>query len=220
MQLPRLIAAAAVTVLVGSLSSPALAQPGAPPPPPPPGGGGYYAQPPAPIMDDGFFYREGFTIGFGLGFGGMSSDSNVTDCSNCDYEPAAVGLDFHLGGMVNHRLALMGEYWGTFQSVEQSGRTVLGQSMLLFAAQYWVTPQLWIKGGIGIAQLSESYDDGFEGDTLEIDDGGAMMGALGYEILSSDRFSLDLQGRLGSASYDGIGDNITAGTISLGVNWY
>ncbi|HUH01329.1 MAG TPA: hypothetical protein VML75_04995 [Kofleriaceae bacterium] len=215
MKLPRLIAAAAATVLVGSLSSPALAQPGAPPPPPPPGGGGYYAQP--PVMDDGFFYREGFTLGFGLGFGGMSSDSNVTSCGNCDYEPAAIGLDFHLGGMVNHRLALLGEVWGTGQAVEQSGRTVLIQTMWMFAAQYWVTPQLWIKGGIGVAQLTASYDDGFED---EIDTGGGLMGALGYEILSSDRFSLDLQGRLGSASYDRIGDNITAGTISLGINWY
>lgn len=221
MQLPRLIAAAAATVLVGSLSSAAFAQPGAPPPPPPPGGGGYYAQPPVtPMGEDGYFYRQGFTIGFGFGVGGMSSDTNVTDCGNCDYEPAAVGFDFHLGGMVNPRLALLGELWGTVQAVEQSGRTALVQTMFLVAAQYWVSPQLWIKGGIGAAQLSLSYDDGFEGDSRELDTGGALMGAIGYEILSGERFSIDLQGRLGSASYEGLGDNITAGTVSLGFNWF
>jgi hypothetical protein len=172
------------------------------------------------MVEGGFFARQGFTIGFGFGIGGMSSDSNVTQCRNCDYEPAAVGFDLHLGGMINPRTALLGEVWGTVQSVEQSGRTALVQSMFLVAAQYWVTPQLWIKGGVGASQLSLSYDDGFEGDSTEIDTGGAVMGAVGYEILSSERFSIDLQGRLGSASYDGIGDNITNGTVSLGFNWY
>jgi hypothetical protein len=46
------------------------------------------------------------------------------------------------------------------------------------------------------------------------------MGAIGFEILSARYFSLDLQGRFLNGSYDGIDNNITAGSIGLGINWF
>lgn len=198
----------------------ALAQPGAPPPPPPPTGAGpgpgYYAE-----EEPGFFMRYGFTIGFSLGVGGMSSDSGIIEsCDNCDYQPAAVGFDAYLGGMVNPRLAIMGEVWAMGQAVESSGRTTLMQTMLLATAKYWITQQLWIKGGLGIANLSYSYDTGYDTVSDDIDAGGAIMGAIGYELLSNPRFALDLQLKGGAGTYDGIGEQVSTGLVNLGFTWF
>lgn len=202
----------------------ASAQPGGPPPPPPdhgdPGGygggyqgGGYYYAPPAPA------HRSGFTIGFGLGLGTMEDDSGPIDCYDCGYSPVAWGLDFHIGGMLSPTLALVGEIWGQAQTLD-SGGDALVQTMVLGAAQMWVTPQLWLKGGLGVANLSISYDDGYESRSDDIDSGGAIMGAIGYEILHSPQFALDLQLRLGAGFYEGIDEQISSGMFSVGFNWY
>jgi hypothetical protein len=220
----RLTTALAATAAL-LMTTNAFAQPGAPapaePPPPPsagPGGSGYYAQP--PMKGPRFHHRRGLSIGFGFGVGGMSADSGPIDCIDCDYEPAAVGFDFHIGGMINPRLALLFEVWGTGQQVTAAGDEVLVQTMVMAAIQYWVTPQLWIKGGIGASHLSLSVDDGYANDSVDIDDGGGVMGAIGYELLSGPRFAVDLQLRLGSASYDGINDQIQSGLVQIGFNWY
>lgn len=208
------------TVLVGSLLVPAvaLAQPGAGQPPPPQGG--YYGAPP-PTADGGFFMRRGLSVGFGFGLGGMSDTSGPIECGNCDYNPAAFGFDFHIGGMISPRLALLFELWANGQSLESTGTVTLMQGMAMVAAQYWVTPQLWIKGGLGASDLSISYDDGYYEPTSEaVDQGGAIMGGIGYEVMSSRRFALDIQGRLGIGTYDGIQEQITVGTIGVGFNWY
>lgn len=151
----------------------------------------------------------------------MSAESGPIDCLGCDYEPAAAGFNFHIGGMVNPRLAILFEVWGTGQQVTASGDEVLMQTMAMVALQYWLTPQLWIKGGIGGAHLSLSVDDGFgDSDSLEIDDGGAVMGAIGYELMSTRKFAIDLQLRLGSGTYDGIDDQIHSGMVQIGFNWF
>jgi hypothetical protein len=46
------------------------------------------------------------------------------------------------------------------------------------------------------------------------------MGAVGFELLSAQRFSVDLQGRLVAGSYDGIDQQITAASIGVGINWF
>jgi hypothetical protein len=210
---------AAVTLLASGV---AVAQPGSRPAPRGPAPQGYYAQSPYQLPG-GFWDRRGLSLGGGFGIGGMSSeDGGPIDCRNCNYNPASLGLDFHIGGMIDPRLALMFEYWGTFQTTEVSayGTEVLGQNLNMAALQYWVTPQLWIKGGLGIAILTQTFDDGY---TLYEDSragGVALMGAIGYEVLSARHFAIDLQLRLGSASYEGIGEQINAGTLGVGFNWY
>jgi hypothetical protein len=204
-------AALAISLLASATAS---AQPGSPPPPPPGGGGGYYPPPPPPPV----WERRGLAVGFGLGLGGMSDSQGAIGCASCEYNPASVGLDFHIGGMLSPRFALLFEIWGQGQQMDVSGSETLVQTMLMVAAQYWVTPQLWLKGGLGVSHLSVSFDDGSE--PLDLDEGGAVMGAVGYEILSSPRFALDLQGRLGMGTYDSAEGNIQTGMISLGLNWY
>ena len=214
----RLAFTAATVALAALLAPPiAAAQPGGPPPPPPPGHGGgyyggYYAGPP-PV-------RQGLAIGVGLGVGGMDSDSNLAQCFNCDYEPGAGGFDFHVGGMINPQMAVLFELWIHGQAVDSSGANTLWQSMWMGAVQYWLTPQFWLKGGLGIAVLDVQWSDGYYVENDNVGQGVALMGGAGYEVLHSTRFAIDLQLRLGSGAYEGIDEQVNVGMIGVGLNWY
>lgn len=201
-----------------ALAAPAVAsaQPyGAPPP-----GGGYYTG-----LANGFHNRAGhLTLGVSLGLGGMKADSGPIDCSGCDYNPITVGVAGHIGGMLNERLALMLELQANGQTIDQTrfgDTTTLVQGAAMFAAQYWITPQLWVKGGVGAAHLQVSYEDIY-GPVADqpVDDGMAFLGAAGFELLSAARYSVDLQGRVFVGSYKGIDDQITSATIGVGMNWF
>jgi hypothetical protein len=188
------------------------------------GGGGYYTQAPQ-LAPGGFWDRGGRLVwGLSIGLGGMSSKDGPIDCPRCDYNPLAVEIDLHIGGMLSPRLALMAELQGNVQPVDEQGggegTKSLAQGALMFAAQYWVVPKVWIKGGIGFAQLSYNYSDSSGEFDDPIDDGAALMVGAGIELLSSRDFALDLQGRYIRGTYDGIDDSISSGTIGIGVNWY
>ncbi len=200
----------------------AAAQPGYGPPPPPPAPQGYYSQP-TTTVPGGFHDRTGrMALGFSLGLGGMQVGDDDVTCPSCDYDPIAGEFDFHIGGMLSPRFALLFEVQGNAQTVAENGygATSLVQATAMVAGQYWLTPQLWVKGGIGAASLSYSYDDGYTSDSENIDEGMAIMGGVGYEVLSARTFSIDLQGRLVSGSYDSFDQNVTSGTIGVGFNWY
>ena len=186
------------------------------------GRGGYYANPaPASELPGGFHNRQGrLAWGFSLGAGGMSDRGGSIECANCTYSTLAGEVSGHVGGFLGPRFALMGEAQANLQtlSTDAYGDTTLVQSALMIAGQFWVTPQLWIKGGIGFANVS--VDDTYYGTTDNVDKGMALMGAVGYELLSARYFSIDLQGRLLNGSYKGIDNNISAGSIGIGINWF
>lgn len=230
MKLHTTVVAAPAMFLAAALA-PALAvaqpgaAPGAPPPPPPAGSAyvGYYGAPPASSPYGGFMHGSGrLTLGVSIGIGAMKSDDGPIDCAGCDYQPAAAGIAMHVGGLITPRFALMLELQGNLQAVAENGAdsTTLVQSAAMVAAQYWVTPRLWVKGGLGGAQLSYSYSSEFESQSEAIDEGGAVMGAVGYEIMSAPRYSIDLQARALVGSYDGIDSQITAGHVGVGFNWF
>jgi len=197
----------------------AAAQPGYGAPPP---RGGYYSQP-APQLAGGFHDRTGrMALGFSLGLGGMQVGDNDVSCASCDYDPIAGEFDFHIGGMLSPRFALLFEVQANSQTVEDNGygATSLVQATAMVAGQYWLSPQLWLKGGVGAASLSYSYDNGYDSQSENIDEGMALMGGVGYELLSAPNFSIDLQGRLISGSYESFDQNVTSGTVGVGFNWY
>jgi hypothetical protein len=183
---------------------------------------GYYGRPgQRSAVPGGFHDRTGrLTWGIGGGIGFMhDGGSTITSCVNCDFKPLALEGDFHLGGMLSPRFGLMFEGQLNAQTVAAdrfNGDTFVTQGAAMFAAQFWLLPQLWVKGGLGFASLR--VDDG-----VFVDDfgtGGAVMGAIGVELFSARNFALELQGRLIEASYNSLNDNITSGTIGVGVNWY
>lgn len=207
-------------LVLASLALPAVAaaQPGY-------GGqpGGYYSRP--ATKPGGFWDREGRLMwGVSVGLGGMSSKDGPIDCPTCDYNPIAFEIDGHVGGMLSARLALMAELQANVQTVEEQnygeGTITLAQGALMFAAQYWIVPKVWIKGGIGFSHLEFNYDDYYQTVSDPIDDGGVFMVGAGIELLSGREFALDLQGRYIRGNYDGIDDQISSGTIGIGVNWY
>ena len=192
------------------------------------GGGGYYAQPPVSQLPGGFHNRQGrLAFGFSVGLGTMTDSFGDVTCSGCDYSPLAGTISGHIGGFIGPRLALMADLQGAAQTVSYDGYSgsteTLVQSALMVAAQYWVTPQLWIKGGVGFANLRVDYSafgDGIVDASTQPENGIALMGAAGYELLSARYFSIDLQGRLLNGSYEGIDNQVTAATIGVGVNWF
>jgi hypothetical protein len=188
----------------------------------------YYAPGPSSEFPGGFHNRTGrLMFGFSLGLGGMSDKGGDIDCTNCSYNPFAGQISGHLGGFLGPRFALMGEAQANVQTLESDAftgdTTTLTQGALMLAAQYWLTPQLWIKGGIGFATLQVDrsyYGDGIVDESSVPENGTALMGAIGFELLSARFFSIDLQGRLLNGSYKGIDNNITAASIGVGINWY
>lgn len=182
-----------------------------------PGGPGYQGS----TVPGGFHNRAGRLIfGFGLGLGGMSDNgSAITTCDNCDFKPLAGEFDIHLGGMLSPRFGLMFEGQANVQTIHSSffdGDTTLTQGAAMLAGQYWLIPQLWIKGGIGFANLQ--VDDTFV--TQDLGSGIAVMGAIGIELLSARRFALDLQGRIIEGTYNSGNDHVTSGTIGIGLDWF
>ncbi len=188
-------------------------------------GPGYYGPPPSTQLPGGFHNRQGrLMFGVNLGLGAMNDDVGDIECSNCS---AVSGqLAGHIGGFIGPRFALMGELQGNAQTLSDSyagGTETLVQSALMIAGQYWLTPQLWVKGGIGFANLRvdwSAYGDGIVDASTQPENGVALLGAVGYELLSARNFAVDIQGRLINGSYDAINNNITAVSVGVGLNWY
>jgi hypothetical protein len=182
---------------------------------------GYGRRHAAPSGPGGFQDRTGrVTFGGSIGLGFMhDGGSAITSCVNCDVKPLAFEGDLHIGGVLSPRFALMLELQGNLQTVESrafNDDTVLTQGAAMIAGQFWLLPQLWVKGGLGVANLQ--VDDQFF--VEDFGTGAAIMGAIGVELFSAPNFALELQGRLIEGSYNSLDDNVTSGTIGVGINWY
>ncbi len=94
----------------------------------------------------------------------------------------------------------------------------IAKTAAMVAAQYWISPRLWLKGGLGFAKLSNTAS-GTDAE-LVIDNGGAALLGAGYELLSNRNFAIDLQGRFIVGSYDGINAKTSSGTVGVGLNWF
>jgi hypothetical protein len=177
--------------------------------------GGYQGS----TVPGGFHNRAGrLAFGFGVGLGGMHDDTGSIGCNSCDFNPLAFEGDFHIGGMLSPRFALLFEAQVNSQLVDSdrfNGDQFLTQGAAMIAGQFWLIPQLWIKGGIGFANLQ--VDDAFF--TTDVGNGGALMGAIGIELLSARNFALDLQGRVVEGLYSD-DYHVTSGTIGIGIDWY
>lgn len=186
--------------------------------------GGYYSQPPpGSVLPGGFHNRTGRLIfGFSLGLGAMSDRGGDIECANCDYSPVAGQASGHIGGFINERLALMGEVHGNGQTLSTDAygdTTTLVQVGLVFAAQYWATPQLWLKGGIGFSNLQVDHSYYGTIDTLP-ENGLALLAGIGYEVLSARYFSVDIQGRIFNGTYESVDNSVTGVSVGVGINWF
>jgi hypothetical protein len=200
-------------VLLTVLGSVSIAEAQGYPPP-------YYPPPPPPPPPHGV-YRAGLVFGFSVGLGAIHSD-------NCGDACGAAGLlEGHLGGMISPRAALMFEIWGADHPwTDGAGNSVETiNTFFTGAAQYWVTDILWIKGGLGVAELRETVDAPYDGgysSTVNDITGFALFGAAGIEVLQSYNFALDVQFRIGNGFYsqDNSSFSVQNYALMVGFNWY
>jgi len=194
----------AVAVILGSTSSASAQYYGRP---------RYYAQPgyqpgyyPAPG-----YYRNGLVIGVGIGIGGLTADSCGDLCGS------GLSLEGHIGGMINPRTALMFDAWTVIHPIPNSdGDTT--NTIYAGAAQFWLSPIVWLKGGLGLGNTQISSNSvGTISDATAF----ALMGAVGVEDVHTGPFALDLQGRIGHTFYSQAdGGPITDYAFMVGFNWY
>jgi len=114
--------------------------------------------------------------------------------------------------MVNPRLAIM---WDGSGIGNTSINAIVVSAINVAAAQYFVSPAIWLKGGLGFGRLSVSDGDGSS--ALSSDTAPAVLLAAGVEIMRSRTFALDLSLRLATVSYDRV--NLTNAALNLGFNW-
>lgn len=201
----------ATIVLLGG-SSMAHAQYQAPPPgyyaPPPSYGGGY--PPPPPPRYRYRLYREGLVIGGAIGVGGISAQ----DCGDtCGVAGAG---EFHIGGMLNPRTALVGDFWVNVRDVPNSDATVR-HFLYTIALQYWPIDILWLKAGIGGGNMNVSSN--VDGYTYGDENGLGILLAGGIEFLHASTFALDGQLRYGHGFYSEGGD-VNVWALMIGISWY
>jgi hypothetical protein len=163
------------------------------------------AQAPAP--------RDGMLIGFGIGAGEISCEGD-----GCNDFTEAGGVEFHIGGMLTPRLALMFDLWVMGHTHDN---LTITHTIATGAVRYWVVPRLWLQGGLGGASAAYRWDGVFvnlEDRTETVP--GVMIGA-GYEVAASRTFAIDLQFRAGTGFYgeeDGRAD-LQAHNVWLGVGF-
>jgi hypothetical protein len=162
---------------------------------------------PAPGHQPAEFQRDGFLIGFGLGGGAI-----VPDCNGCESLDGP-GVEIHIGGMLTPQVGLMFDTSVVVASFDDGSS--INHNVYALAVQYWASPRFWLKGGLGLGQLSA--DDSSGSRVLVSDQQLALLGALGYEVYQGRSFALDLSLRLGIVKYEATVTNVA---FMLGFNWY
>jgi hypothetical protein len=163
-----------------------------PPPAPYPAPGGAYPTP--TITATAPYVRQGLTFGIGLGVGSL-----VADCEECDSSFEAGGLHGHVGVMVSPRLAILGEAWAMAHS---NGFLTVYQNLATIAARAWLTPQLWVQGGVGAATAGYRWRGFFVDREDRTESSPGITAAVGYELPIRPNMALDLQLRAGTGFYD------------------
>jgi hypothetical protein len=142
-------------------------------------------------------------VGVSVGAGVM----NPTGCGGC--EPAGgLALDAAIGVFLTRRLALVGD---VFAVASDQGGIRFASGVAVLAAQYWVMPALWLRGGAGMARLQVSEGPG-------ADSALGVSAAIGHELLREGGFRLDVRARAAHGSYE-IG-GVSSFALLLAGSWY
>ena len=132
--------------------------------------------------------REGFTIGFGLGFG-----SAGVSCNGCSTDREKAGSGYlRIGGAVRPNLIVAGESQGWTKSVTDQGTNEDITIGALLAVVQWypeVTDGFHLKGGLGFGSISDDIKDPTFNAKLE-STGIAFTFGAGYDVRMGKNFSL------------------------------
>jgi hypothetical protein len=152
---------------------------------PPPGAGPYgyyrYANPPRRITD------RPFTLGGGIGFGGLK----YIDPSGQSASEGGFAYTARLGFGLRPGLLLL---WDIEGAVVDRGLNTYQQSAHLAALQIFLGDRLFLKGGFGLAYVTDYV--------VQSNWGGAIMGGVGIELIQGWNWSLDIESTATAARYD------------------
>jgi hypothetical protein len=156
-------------------------------------------------------------VGLGVGIGGVQVEGRELSCTGCGNQPVATDFNVHIGGWAGTQTAMLLELQGSAQTIEMndSGAVRMAQLAAMVGGQYWLTPRLWLKGGIGASTVATRSDK----QTERVDSGLALMCGVGYELSGGERYSVEVLARLTSGNYDWFGQ-VRAASIGVGLNWY
>jgi hypothetical protein len=162
--------------------------------------------------------REGLMLGFGVGGGNISAECAADAGDVCDEVLEAGSFSGQIGLMIAPRLGVMLDVW---PMVHHEDLLTITHVITTAAAQYWITPALWIKGGIGGAHARFHYDRLIFPDYDEqTDTVAAVMVAAGYEIYAKRNLAIDLQLRGGTGFYEEDEVKGHSAAFQVGFNWY
>jgi hypothetical protein len=128
-----------------------------------------------------------FTLGGGLGFGGLK----FIDTTGRTSSEGGVAYTARLGFGLMPGLILM---WDIEGAIVERGYQSFNQSAHLAALQIFLGNRAFIKGGFGLARVSN--------DTVSTNWGGALMAGLGVEVIQGWNWSLDIESTVTGARYD------------------
>ena len=151
--------------------------------------------------------REGFFLGFGVGYGSLG-------CSNCtgDREGGQAG-HLMLGGALNDRMLLGAET--TVWLKEQNGVT-LTQGNVCATLYFYPDARsgFFLKGGVGFANL----DLDVKGWGNSSETGFGVLAGLGYDVRVGRMFSLTPYGTFAFGAFDGGETNVVQAGVA--VTWH
>jgi len=143
--------------------------------------------------------------------------ASIGGCDACELRPG-LGVDASVGWFLWRRLALVVDSTAIVGASPDFGS--FGFGLWSLAVQLWPREDIWIKVGVGAAQLT-SLSAGATGTGVETGGGGTL--AVGYEVHQNRNFGMDLQLRATHGSFrpeDDDFDGVDAYVGVLGFHWY
>ena len=171
----------------------------------------------AAAQDDGA--RQSFVLGGGLGVGGMTFDFSQDGIEESVSYDEAMAVNLAFGGMISPRLALGVELMSLSAREESDFDEDVRIYERGFGAwiRFWAIERLWLQAGLGTVRAGSDVDE-------DNYDGVQVSGGVGFEILHSRSWALDIALRLAAAGYgddDGIGElSSQSGALVLGFVWF
>jgi len=153
-----------------------------------------------------------------LTFGGaLGAGSLRADCDDCRSSFEAFGASGHIGLLITPRIAVLLDLW-IMAHVE--GFLTVYQNINTVAGQFWITPRLYLKAGVGNANAGYHWRGIFVDRQDRTESAPGVTVGAGYEILFSGHAAFDIQFRYGTGFYDtSIADEyvIEAHNVWLGI---
>ena len=148
--------------------------------------------------------KEGFLVGFSVGFG------STFPCDEC---PSLSG-DIHIGAMATSNVAIVADFGavgGDDESFDEPGSLAVGA----LAVKFWPHQRFWLKAGVGVGTtFSTDFDERWDSDHRRGKRQWAGIAAAGFEVAQIGVFVVDVQVR-GAFVKDH-----QSVAVGIGFNWY